>query len=108
MPPPPTPTARIVPTPSGEVVQQEVSNGEPVEPGQTAPDAVWVQRSVASSPTDVTLDDLTAAGAVVVDTIQNSMLDGQFELTDGGASLMDDDPVSGSDEASVMVIDAYA
>lgn len=105
---PPAPRAVVVPTPTGEVVRQEIQNAEPPEPGQLASDAMWVRRYASSSPGNVTLDQLTAADPAVNDTVANSMLDGQFELLDGGATLTDDDPVSASDEASVLVVDTYA
>ncbi len=108
IPPPPSPRAVVVPTPQGEVVRQEIENAEPPEPGQDRPDAVWAQRFTASSDENVTLDDLMGGNVVVQETIANSMLDGQFELIDGGNSLADDDPVSAADEASIMVVDTYA
>lgn len=107
MPAPPAPRATVVPTPDGEVIRQEMENGEPPEPGEVRPDAVWVHRYAGSSATDVTLDDLMSTDPIVQQTIQNSILDGQFELVDGGASLLDDDPVSASDEASILVVDTY-
>ncbi len=105
---PVAPRAVVVPTPQGEVVRVEVENAEPPEPGQDRPDAVWAQRYALSAGTNVTLDDLMSGNVVVQETIANSMLDGQFELIDGGNSLMDDDPVSSADEATVWVIDTFA
>lgn len=72
--------------------------------GTAGSDAVWVRRYGRAFNREVQLDELLVDNPVVMDT---PALTGQFELVDGGASLLDDEPLTAGDAANIFVIEVY-
>jgi len=104
-PPVPQVQSTVVPTATGEQVQQNIQNGQP---GNGAQDAVWYYRYAQSNPTDPQIGALTPDNGLAVSAMSQSQINDALNLVNGGSAETATEPVSPGDASSVWVVQEYA